>query len=274
MAHFEIDGLPFHIRIDGREGAPWVMMAHGLATNLAMWDDLVDVLKGEYQCLRYDARGHGATPPTPGDYSFELLTRDAAKILDALHVERTHFVGLSMGGMVALGLALHVPDRLASISVCDARGEADEEYIEGWNHRIQIVRKGGMAALIDRTLQRWFTPAFLAKPSPALDKMRSMMGETSPDGYCGCGEALKALHYGARLSEIRTPTMLLVGAQDLGAPPPIVREMHRAMPESRYVEIPDAGHISNVEQPVLFAAAVRGFLKEVEATRKKTETGF
>lgn len=269
MPRVEIDGVPFHVRVDGREGAPWVMMAHGLATNLSMWDDLVDSLKDEYRCLRYDARGHGATPPTSGDYSFELLTADAAKILDALHVKNAHFIGLSMGGMVALGLALHRPDWLSSISVCDARAEADEEYIEGWNHRIQIVRKGGMAALIDRTLQRWFTPAFLATPSPALDKMRSMMGGTSSDGYCGCGAALKALHYGARLGEIRTPTMLLVGAQDLGAPPPIVREMHRAMPESRYVEIPNAGHISNVEQPVLFAAAVRSFLKEVEAAPKK-----
>ena len=269
MAHVEIDGIPFNVRIDGREGAPWVMMAHGLATSLGMWDDLVDVLKDDYRCLRYDARGHGETPPTAGAYSFDQLTRDAATILAALHVEKTHFVGLSMGGMVALGLALHEPTRLASISVCDARAEADEEYIEGWNHRIQIVRKGGMAALIDRTLQRWFTPAFLAKPSPSLDKMRSMMGGTSPDGYCGCGEALKALHYGARLGEIRTPTMLLVGAQDLGAPPPIVREMHKAMPQSRYVEIPDAGHISNVEQPDLFATAVRSFLKEVEGARTK-----
>jgi 3-oxoadipate enol-lactonase len=269
MSRVEVDGIPFHIQIDGRDEAPWVTMAHGLATNLSMWDDLVEVLKDEYRCLRYDARGHGKTPPTGGDYSFDVLTSDAAKILDALRVEKTHFVGLSMGGMVALGLALHRPEQLCSISVCDARAEADEDYVDGWTHRIQIVRNGGMQALVERTLQRWFTPAFLAKPSPMLDKMRGMMGGTSPEGYCGCGAALKALHYGARLGEIRTPTMLLVGAQDLGAPPAVVREMHRTMPASRYVEIPDAGHISNIEQPGRFAAAVRGFLDEVETARKK-----
>jgi 3-oxoadipate enol-lactonase len=189
--------------------------------------------------------------------------------MDALHVEKAHFVGLSMGGMVALGLALDRPDRLASISVCDARAQADEEYIEGWNHRMKIVRDGGMEALIERTLQRWFTPAFLAKPSPALDKMRRMMGGTSRDGYCGCGAALKALNYGATLAQISLPTLLMVGAQDLGAPVEIVREMHRALPKSRYVEIPDAGHISNVEQPALFAAALRDFLSEVDTPRRK-----
>jgi 3-oxoadipate enol-lactonase len=269
MASVEIDGIQFHVRIDGREGAPWVMMAHGLATNLSMWDDLVAALKDDYRCLRYDARGHGVTPPTSGDYSFDLLVRDAAKIMDALHVEKAHFVGLSMGGMVALGLALDRPGRLASISVCDARAEADEEYIEGWNRRMKIVRNGGMEPLIERTLQRWFTPAFLAKPSPSLDKMRRMMGGTSRDGYCGCGAALKALNYGARLAQISLPTLLVVGAQDLGAPVEIVRKMHGAIPKSRYVEIPDAGHISNVEQPALFAAALRDFLSEVDASRTK-----
>jgi 3-oxoadipate enol-lactonase len=115
-------------------------------------------------------------------------------------------------------------------------------------------------------LARWFTPAFLAKPSPELDKMRLMMGRTSRDGYCGCAAALKALDYGRRIGEIEVPTLLLVGAQDLGAPPEIVRAMHRAMPRSRYVEIPEAGHISNVEQPARFAEAVRGFIGDVDAS--------
>ncbi len=269
MLSVKVGGVPFNIRIDGPEGAPWVMLAHGLATNLSMWDDLVEALKADYRCLRYDARGHGDTPATTGDYSFDLLVRDAAAIMDELKAERVHFVGLSMGGMVALGLALDRPGRLASIAVCDARAEADEEYIEGWNHRIKIVRDGGMAALVERTLGRWFTPAFLAKPSPTLDKMRLMMGGTSRDGYCGCGAALKALNYGRRLGQIRVPALLLVGAQDLGAPAEIVREMHRAMSGSRYVEIPEAGHISNVEQPALFAAAVRGFLKDIDASRSR-----
>ncbi len=270
MSSISVGGVPFHIRIDGREAAPWVVMAHGLATNLSMWDDLVDVLKHDYRCLRYDARGHGETPASAGDYSFDLLVRDAAAIMDELRIERAHFIGLSMGGMVAMGLALDQPGRLASIAVCDARAEADAEYIEGWHHRIKVVREGGMEALVERTLTRWFTPAFLSKPSPALDKMRLMMARTSRDGYCGCAAALKALDYGRRIGQIRVPTLLLVGADDLGAPPEIVRAMHRTMPGSRYVEIPEAGHISNVEQPGLFAEAVRGFLETIDTSRART----
>jgi 3-oxoadipate enol-lactonase len=230
-----------------------------------MWDDLTEALTSRYRVLRYDARGHGQSAATPGDYTFDLLVGDARRIMDAAGVARTHFVGLSMGGMVALGLALDSPTRLRSIAVCDARAEATEEYNEGWVQRIAIVRKGGVAALVDRTLGRWFTPQFVSRPSPALTKMRAMMSATSRAGYCGCAAALQTLDYARRLGEIRVPALYLVGAQDLGAPPEVVREMHARTPGSHYVEIPDAGHISAVEQPALFAAAVRQFIDEAEA---------
>jgi 3-oxoadipate enol-lactonase len=267
MSSIIVEGVPFNVRIDGTPDAPWVVMAHGLATNLTLWDDLVEAIKDDYLCLRYDARGHGATPAMPGDYSFDLLVRDAIGLMDAMHIGKAHFVGLSMGGMVALGLAIGHPDRIASIAVCDARAQADEEYVEGWNHRIKIVSEGGMDALVERTLARWFTPAFLARPSAALDKMRRMMAGTPRDGYCGCAAALKSLNYGGELNRIVAPTLLLVGAQDLGAPVEIVQGMQRSIRGARYVEIPEAGHISNIEQPTLFSAAVSGFLREVERDR-------
>ena len=259
-------GTTFYYRVDGPRDGSWVTLAHGLATDLTMWDELTSALTGKYRVLRYDARGHGRSAATAGDYSWDMLVGDVQAILDHLGIERTHFVGLSMGGMVGLGLALDQPERLKSLIACDARAEATAEYNEGWIERIGIVRSGGMPALVERTLKRWFTPAFLAKPSPALDKMRAMMSATSRQGYCGCAAALQTLNYQPRLGEIRLPTLYLVGTQDLGAPPPVVRAMHAATPGSRYVEVPAAGHISAVERPASFNIAVRSFINEAEAT--------
>ncbi|HWP25738.1 MAG TPA: 3-oxoadipate enol-lactonase [Xanthobacteraceae bacterium] len=260
MPFAEVNGIALHYRIDGQTDGPWLTLAHGLATDLSMWDELVDVVATRYRVLRFDARGHGRSKATTGDYSFDLLVGDAIGLLDALGVDRTHFVGLSMGGMVALGLALQHPERLISICVCDARAEATEEYNDGWRQRVGIVRERGMRALVDRTLTRWFTPDFLARPSPRLEKMRAMMAQTSTEGYCGCAAALQKLDFARRLHEIKLPALYVVGDQDLGAPPPVVREMHRRTPGSEYVEIADAGHISAVEQPQAFSSAILRFL--------------
>ena len=265
MPHIDIKGCRFNVRIDGTGHAPWVTLAHGLATNSSMWDDLVAVLSPRYRVLRYDARGHGGTSATPGDYSWDLLVGDAVALLDQVGMEDTHFVGLSMGGMVGLGLALDHSARLLSLCACNSRAEATPEYKEGWSERVHVVRTGGMDALVERTLRRWFTPAFLASPSPRLEKMRAMMRNTSPEGYCGCAAALQTLDYGRRLQYLKVPTLYVVGADDLGAPPSVVRTMHASTPGSRYVEIAHAGHISAVEQPDEFNHAIVSFIDRVDA---------
>ncbi len=265
MQQIDANGCRFNVRIDGIEDGPWVTLAHGLATDLSMWDDLVAALCPRYRILRYDARGHGGTSATPGDYSWDMLIGDAVAMLDRLGIERTHFVGLSMGGMAGLGLALDHPTQVLSLCACDARAEATPEYNEGWVERVRIVRAGGMDALVERTLKRWFTPDFLASPSRRLDKMRSMMRATSPDGYCGCAAALQTLDYARRLESLKVPTHYVVGAQDLGAPPEVVRTMHAATPGSQYIEIPDAGHISAVERPDEFNDAIVRFIDRISA---------
>ncbi len=265
MQHIDVNGCRFNVRVDGVEDGPWVMLAHGLATDLSMWDDLVAALSARYRILRYDARGHGSTSATPGDYSWDLLVGDAVALLDRIGIQRAHFVGLSMGGMVGLGLALDHPARVLSLCACDARAEATPEYNEGWTERIQIVRTGGMDALVERTLRRWFTPAFLASPSQRLDKMRAMMRATSPDGYCGCAAALQTLDYARHLGSLKIPTLYVVGAQDLGAPPEVVRTMHASTPGSQFVEIPNAGHISAVERPAEFNGSIASFLDRISA---------
>jgi 3-oxoadipate enol-lactonase len=223
-----------------------VTLAHGLATDLSMWDELTAALTPNYRVLRYDARGHGGSGVSNGDYSWDLLVSDIKCILDHLGIDKTHFVVLSMGGMIGLGLALDHPLRLKSLAACDARAVATPKYNEGWTERMRIVRTGGMETLVERTLKRWFTPAFLTRPSAALDKMRAMMSATSRDGYCGCAAALQTLDFQRRLGEIRLPTLY-------SGPRCAARgnshHAHRT-PGSHYVEIPDAHLGGGTTRPI------------------------
>lgn len=261
------NGTNFHIRLEGPERAPLVTLSHGLATDLTMWDGLAQMLASKYRVLRYDARGHGGTPATPGDYTLEQLGADVLGLLDALGVARTHFVGLSMGGMVGMGLGLDHPERLLSLAACDARAEAPPEYRAAWTERAATVRAKGIEAIVEPTLSRWFTPAFGRDDPSALEAVRRMIRRTSAQGYAGCAAALRDLDYQRRLGSLTVPTLFLGGAEDQGAPAAVMRAMHEALPGSHYVEIPGAGHIANLEQPELFHGAILNFLAEVEAKR-------
>jgi 3-oxoadipate enol-lactonase len=258
----ESNGSTFHCRVDGR--GPWIMLSHGLATDMSMWDELTDVLKDRYRVLRYDARGHGRSEATPGDYTLEMLVADAAGILRALGIAQSHFCGLSMGGMVGLGLMLDHPGLLKSAVIADSRHTTRPDFTQAWLARAEAVRKGGVEAIVDSTVERW-SSAGLAERSPqTIARMQAMIRRTSDDGYRGCAVALARLSYGHRLGEIDIPTLLICGSEDHGAPPENTRQMHAAIKGSRFVEIPHAGHISNIEQPSIFADAVLAFLNDVD----------
>lgn len=256
------NGSTFHCRIDGDSG-PWVMFSHGLATDLTMWDELAAALKDGYRVLRYDARGHGESAATAGDYSLDMLVADAAGILDALDITQTHFVGLSMGGMVAQGLLLAHPHRMRSAVIADSRHTTTPEFTHAWLDRIAAVRKGGIESVVASTVERW-SSAGLAQRNPAVvARMERMIRNTSPDGYCGCAAALARLNYGPRLGEITRPALLICGSEDHGAPPENTRQMHAMIRNSRFQVIEQAGHIANIEQPDIFNAAVATFLADV-----------
>jgi 3-oxoadipate enol-lactonase len=258
----ESNGSTFHCRVDGR--GPWIMLSHGLATDMSMWDDLTDALKDRYRVLRYDARGHGRSQATPGDYTLEMLAADAAGILQALGIAQSHFCGLSMGGMVGLGLMLDHPGLLKSAVIADSRHTTRPDFTQAWLARAEAVRKGGVDAIVDSTVERW-SSAGLAERSPrTIARMQAMICRTSDDGYRGCAAALARLNYGHRLGEIDIPTLLICGSEDHGAPPENTRQMHAAIKASRFVEIPRAGHISNIEQPSIFGDAVLAFLNDVD----------
>lgn len=260
--YVESNGARFHCRVDG--DGPWVMLSHGLATDLTMWDELTDALKGRYRVLRYDARGHGDTPATDGDYTLATLAADAAGILKALGVGRAHFCGLSMGGMVGQGLMLDHPGLLKCAVIADSRHTTTPEFTAAWLQRAEAVRKGGIEAVVASTVERWSSEGLAERAPGVVARMERMVRRTSDGGYCGCAAALAHLNYGPRLGQIDVPTLLICGSEDHGAPPENTRQMKAMIRGSRFLEIPNAGHIANIERPQMFNDAVVGFFDAVE----------
>jgi 3-oxoadipate enol-lactonase len=178
----------------------------------------------------------------------------------ALGVDRSHYIGLSLGGMIGIHLAARRPDRFRSLIACDCRAEANEAYQGLFAERIRVTRVQGMAGMIEPSLGRFFTAGFVAANGSAVTKMRGMIAATSADGHIGCCEALRGLAEGASLPKIMVPTLFVGGEHDLGGPPETMRAMATATPGARYVMIEAVGHISNIEAPDRFLAAIEPFL--------------
>jgi 3-oxoadipate enol-lactonase len=260
------NGSTFNCRVDGERG-PWVLLSHGLATDLSMWDETADTLQDRYRVLRYDARGHGGSAAPDGDYTLDQLVADAAGILDALAVPQAHFAGLSMGGMVGLGLLLDHRPRIKSAVIADSRHTTTPDFTKAWLDRAEAVRKGGIAAVVASTVERWSSAGLGRRDPAAVARMERMIRNTSAAGYRGCAAALARLNYGHRLGEIDTPTLVLCGTEDHGAPPENTRQMHAMIKGSRFLEIEQAGHISNIEKPAIFNAAAAKLFDDVEQGR-------
>jgi 3-oxoadipate enol-lactonase len=254
-----VNGAQLSYRIEGREGAPWLTFSNSLATDMAMWDDQVEALKSDFRILRYDKRGHGDSgAPARGDIAIETLVADLIALWDHLGIRTSHFVGLSIGGMIGFGLGLDRPDRVASLALCCTRADSPPAYNAAWPGRVAIAEKDGMAALVDSTLERWFTAACRTREAAAMTKMGKMIANTSVTGYCGCAWALQNLPYLERLGAIRVPTIMIGGSDDILLDG--TRDAHRRIPGSLYFEVGPAGHIANIEQPALFTAGLKSWL--------------
>jgi 3-oxoadipate enol-lactonase len=252
------NGISINCQIEGPEGAPWIVFSNSLATSIAMWDDQAAALKNSYRVLRYDQRGHGGTDAPPGRYAFDTLLADALALLDALHIEKAHFAGLSMGGATALGLAERHPDRFDRIIVCDSPCQSTPQSAQQWEQRIAVAQKQGIEALVEPTVSRWFPAETVAENPPHLDKVRAMFRATPVNGFIGCAAALADHDYATAIATVKQPVLFLVGEKD--APAPAMRKLHEKLPGSRYVELPGAGHISNMDRPAQFNRAVSEFL--------------
>jgi 3-oxoadipate enol-lactonase len=253
------NGINFNYTIDGPDGAPWVMFSNSLCTTYAMWDEQAATLKSKYRVLRYDQRGHGGTDAPPGRYAYDTLIADAVALMDAVGVDKAWFGGLSMGGATALGLAQQHPDRVHGIFICDHSCKSTPATAQQWEERIVTARQNGMEAMVDSTVSRWFPPEILAKNPPYIDKVKAMIRATPVDGYIGCSAALANHDYNSKVETVTCPVVFIVGEKD-GAAPVAMKDMNARLPGSTYVELPGAGHISNLDRPAEFKRALAEFL--------------
>jgi 3-oxoadipate enol-lactonase len=253
------NGITINYRIDGPEGAPWIVFSNSLATSLAMWDEQAAALQNSYRVLRYDQRGHGGTDAPASRYAFATLLADALALIDALGIEKTHFAGLSMGGATALGLLERHPERFDRVIVCDSPCQSTPQSSQQWEERIAIAEKQGVAALVEPTIARWFPPETVAENPPYLDKVRAMIRSTPVDGFIGCAAALADHDYASAVASVKRPVLFVAGEKD-GAAPAAMRKLHEKLNGSRFVELPGAGHISNMDRPGEFNRALGDFL--------------
>jgi 3-oxoadipate enol-lactonase len=253
------NGIAINYRIDGPERAPWLILSNSLATSLAMWDEQAAALADSFRLLRYDQRGHGGSDAPAGRYPFDTLLDDALALMDALGINKAHFAGLSMGGATALGLAERRPDRFERIVVADSPCQSTPQSSQQWEERIAVAQQQGIEALVEPTVARWFPAETVATNPPHLDKIRAMIRATPVNGFIGCAAALAAHDYASAVASVKCPTLFIVGEKD-GAAPTAMAKLHEKLPGSRFVTLPGAGHISNMDRPAEFSRALRDFL--------------
>ena len=201
--------------------------------------------------------GPRATVPP---YSLDLLREDAVAVLDALGIERASVVGVSIGAIIALGLALDAPERVERIVVADCRADAPDQYKAIWDDAIATVETKGLEPVIDTSVERWFSASFRREHASEVDAVRARALRTSVDGFIGCARAVQGLDYLSRLDQIAVPTLFVVGSNDPAAPPEVMREMTRRVSDAALIEIEGAGHLTPVEAPDAFSSAVVPFL--------------
>jgi 3-oxoadipate enol-lactonase len=253
------NGISINYQIDGAEGRPWLMFSNSLATDLHMWDEQAEQLKGQFRVLRYDQRGHGQTDAPAGRYSFDMLIADAVALMDALGVKRAHWCGVSMGGATGMGLAQRHGDRFDRFVICDTPGQSTPATAAQWEERIASVQKGGMAGQIESTIARWFPPETVKANPSHLDKLRKMILSTPVNGFAGGCAALADHNFRPGMSMVQRPVLYMCGEKD-GHNAAVMRKMQEELPAAKYVELAGAGHISNMDRPAPFTKAVREFL--------------
>ncbi len=260
----KVNGLDVAYRFDGPENGHVILIANSLMSDLSMWDWNVPALADRYRVLRYDKRGHGGSQTTPAPYSITQLADDAVALLDALKIDKVHFIGLSMGGMIGQQLGARYPERVYSLSLCDTASEMPPRNL--WEERFEIARKEGIPGLVDGTIQRWFTAPFIERAPQDIEKVRQMILGTGVEGYIGCASAVRDMAQTTMLLKIKSPTLILTGRQDPACTVDQAIVLNRMIDGSKMVILEEAAHLSNIEQPEAFNRTVRAFIDTVDNT--------
>ncbi|MFO1322894.1 MAG: 3-oxoadipate enol-lactonase [Burkholderiales bacterium] len=259
MPFAAIAGTQLHYADDGPAGAPALVLSNSLGADLTMWAPQVDALARTFRVIRYDTRGHGRSGVTPGPYTIGLLGRDVVALLDHLEIGRAHVCGLSLGGMTGMWLGVHAPDRVGRLVLANTAARMAPPDL--WNARIEKVNAGGMAAISDAVLARWFTPAFAAREPATLARTKAIMESLPPAGYVACCAAIREMDQRHDIARIEAPTLVITGEHDAATPPSEGAYLAAQIRGARIVQLP-AAHVSNIEAPAAFTAALTSFLNE------------
>ncbi|PCJ06282.1 MAG: 3-oxoadipate enol-lactonase [Rhodobacteraceae bacterium] len=255
----DLGDVQLHYRVDGDpDGAP-VVFANSLGTDLRLWDAVLPLLPAGLKLVRYDLRGHGLSSVPPAPYSMGALIRDAEQLLDLLEIRDCVFVGLSIGGMIAQGLAVKRLDQIRALVLSNTAAKIGTTDM--WQQRIDAVNADGIEPLTDGVMERWFARDFRAAPEIAL--WRAMLMQQSPVGYAGCCAAIAGTDFYTPTSGLRLPTLGIAGSEDGATPPDLVRETIDLIPGSSFSLIRKAGHLPCVEQPIEYAALLSTFLQDI-----------
>jgi 3-oxoadipate enol-lactonase len=257
----EVNGIQVNYELSGKADGPVVMLSHSLCTRLEMWDPQMPTLAQHFRVLRYDTRGHGGSGAPKNAYTLRQLGEDAIGLLNKLEIDKVHWVGISMGGMIGQNLALNHASRLNSLVLCDTTAIMPEDTQPVWQQRIDSANSQGMQALVQETLERWFTPPYLAKNPPQVQNIREQILTTSVAGFVGCSEAIRRLDYIDRLTRIQLPTLIVVGEDDPGTPVSASEAIHERIAGSELEIIPEARHLCNIEQTEAFNNVLLPFLQ-------------
>jgi len=251
-----VNGIEINYEISGKEGAPWLVLSHSLACSVRMWDPQVEAFQSRFRILNYDMRGHGATSAPQGPYTLDMLADDILGLVSFLKIKTASYCGLSIGGMIGQTIAIRGGHPFTKMVLADTTHTQPPEAIKQWEDRIAIAKSKGMSALVDSTMERWFTAPNRA--TPAAKKIAALISATPAAGYIGCGQAIMKLNTTARLKDIKLPVLAITGEQDGAAPG--TKYIGATVPGAKYVGIPNAAHIANVEQAEAFNRALREFL--------------
>jgi 3-oxoadipate enol-lactonase len=253
-------GLRVHCEVSGRRDGPPLLCLHSLATDGDLWHRQLAAFEENFTVIRPDFRGHGGTEATPPPYTLEQLRDDTVAVLDALGVDRVSVVGVSLGAIVAIGMALDASDRVERILVADCRSDAPPAYVAMWDSAIASVRADGLGPFVESSLERWFAPAFRAAQPQIVERVRERSSRTPIDGMIGGARAVQQLAYRARLREIAVPVQFVVGSEDPAAPPAVMAEMAELAGGAPLTVLDGAGHLTPLETGDAFTAVALDFV--------------
>ncbi len=259
MDVMRFDDVSLHVQIEGPRGGPPVVFANSLGTDLRLWDGVVAALPQGLRLIRYDKRGHGLSDCPDAPYTMGTLVRDAERVMEAAQARDAVFVGLSIGGLIAQGLAAKRLDLVRAVVLSNTGFKIGTR--EMWDDRVATLRADGLASMADAIMERWFSPDFRA--SEAAAPWRRMVETCPEEGYAGCCAAIAGSDFYTTTAALRLPAMVIAGDRDGATPPDMVRDLADLIPGARYELMRGVGHLPCVEKPDEYAALLTGFLNDI-----------